>query len=79
HTAVPVQELKRLAEIITTEPENFKVHPLLEKVLTDRRSMKDGLINVDWGLAEHLAFATLLTGGYSVRVSGEDAGRSTFM
>ncbi len=79
NTAVPIQELRRLTEIITTEPENFKVHPLLEKVLNDRRSMGQGTLNVDWGLAEHLAFATLLTGGYSVRISGEDAGRSTFM
>ncbi|MCD8339599.1 MAG: 2-oxoglutarate dehydrogenase E1 component [Burkholderiales bacterium] len=78
NTGVPVQELKRLTEIITEIPPDFKVHPLLGKVIHDRRAMMNGEIRVDWGLAEHLAFATLLTGGYPVRVSGEDSGRGTF-
>lgn len=77
-TGVPVDELKRLADIITTIPEGFKLHPLLQKVIGDRRQMKDGALRVDWGLAEHLAFATLLVSGYSVRISGEDSGRGTF-
>lgn len=77
-TGVPVDELKRLADIITTIPEGFKLHPLLQKVIGDRRQMKDGVLRVDWGLAEHLAFATLLVSGYSVRISGEDSGRGTF-
>ncbi len=77
-TGVPVDELKRLADIITTIPEGFKLHPLLQKVIGDRRQMKDGALRVDWGFAEHLAFATLLVSGYSVRISGEDSGRGTF-
>ncbi|WP_290150671.1 2-oxoglutarate dehydrogenase E1 component [uncultured Parasutterella sp.] len=77
-TGVPVDELKRLADIITTIPEGFRLHPLLQKVIGDRRQMKDGALRVDWGLAEHLAFATLLVSGYSVRISGEDSGRGTF-
>ncbi|WP_251570374.1 2-oxoglutarate dehydrogenase E1 component [Parasutterella muris] len=77
-TGVPVDELKRLADIITTIPEGFRLHPLLQKVIGDRRQMKDGALHVDWGLAEHLAFATLLVSGYSVRISGEDSGRGTF-
>jgi 2-oxoglutarate dehydrogenase E1 component len=77
-TSVPLDELKRLTDVITTVPENFKLHPLLQKVIADRRLMMQEEIRVDWGLAEHLAFATLLTGGYSVRISGEDSGRGTF-
>lgn len=77
-TAVPIEELRRLIDAITTVPENFKLHPLLQKVISDRREMKGGHLKVDWGLAEHLAFATLLTGGFSVRISGEDSGRGTF-
>ena len=50
-------EIKRLAERITTVPGNFKVHPLVEKVLADRAAMGRGEINVDWGMGEHLAFA----------------------
>ncbi|MCM0044395.1 MAG: 2-oxoglutarate dehydrogenase E1 component [Burkholderiaceae bacterium] len=77
-TAVPATELKRLSERITTVPENFKVHPLVEKVLADRAAMGRGDMNLDWGMGEHLAFASLLSSGYAVRITGQDAGRGTF-
>jgi 2-oxoglutarate dehydrogenase E1 component len=77
-TALPLAEVKRLAERITTVPSNFKVHPLVEKVLADRAAMGRGEINVDWGMGEHLAFASLVASGYPVRLSGEDSGRGTF-
>ena len=77
-TALPLAEIKRLAERITTVPGNFKVHPLVEKVLADRAAMGRGEINVDWGMGEHLAFASLVASGYAVRLSGEDCGRGTF-
>jgi 2-oxoglutarate dehydrogenase E1 component len=77
-TALPLAEIKRLAERITTIPENFKVHPLVEKVIADRAAMGRGEINVDWGMGEHLAFASLVASGYPVRLSGEDCGRGTF-
>jgi 2-oxoglutarate dehydrogenase E1 component len=77
-TALPLSEVKRLAERITTLPEKFKAHPLVEKVLADRAAMGRGDINVDWGMGEHLAFASLVASGYAVRLSGEDCGRGTF-
>jgi 2-oxoglutarate dehydrogenase E1 component len=77
-TAVPKTELKRIAEKITTIPSNFKLHPLVEKVIADRRAMAAGDLPLDWGMGEHLAFATLLSSGYGVRVSGQDSGRGTF-
>src|SRR3954471_11648319 len=77
-TALPVSELKRLAERITTVPPSFKVHPLVEKVLADRAAMGRGEMNVDWGMGEHLAFASLVASGYAVRLSGEDSARGTF-
>ncbi len=77
-TALPLTEVKRLAERITTLPEKFKAHPLVEKVLADRAAMGRGEINVDWGMGEHLAFASLVASGYAVRLSGEDCGRGTF-
>ncbi|MBX3606351.1 MAG: 2-oxoglutarate dehydrogenase E1 component [Piscinibacter sp.] len=77
-TALPLTEVKRLAERITTLPESFKAHPLVEKVLADRAAMGRGEINVDWGMGEHLAFASLVASGYAVRLSGEDCGRGTF-
>ncbi len=77
-TALPLAEVKRLAERIATIPANFKVHPLVEKVIADRAAMGRGEINVDWGMGEHLAFASLVASGYPVRLSGEDCGRGTF-
>jgi 2-oxoglutarate dehydrogenase E1 component len=77
-TALPLTEIKRLAERITTLPANFKAHPLVEKVIADRAAMGRGEINVDWGMGEHLAFASLVASGYAVRLSGEDCGRGTF-
>ncbi len=77
-TALPLAEIKRLAERITALPKNFKAHPLVEKVLADRAAMGRGEMSVDWGMGEHLAFASLVASGYAVRLSGEDCGRGTF-
>ena len=77
-TALPLAEVRRLSERVTTVPEGFKVHPLVEKVLTDRAAMGRGEINVDWGMGETLAYASLVASGYAVRLSGEDCGRGTF-
>jgi 2-oxoglutarate dehydrogenase E1 component len=77
-TALPLAEIKRLAERITTLPANFKAHPLVEKVIADRAAMGRGEVNVDWGMGEHLAYASLVASGYAVRLSGEDCGRGTF-
>ena len=78
-TAIPLAEWKRLAERITTVPEGFTVHTLVKKVLEDRAAMGRGEINVDWGMGEHMAFASLVASGYPVRLSGEDCGRGTFV
>lgn len=77
-TAIPLTEWKRLAEKISTIPADLKIHPLVEKVLLDRAAMGRGEINVDWGMGEHMAFASLVASGYPVRLSGEDSGRGTF-
>ncbi|MBU3720632.1 MAG: 2-oxoglutarate dehydrogenase E1 component [Burkholderiaceae bacterium] len=77
-TSVPAAELRRLAERITTIPSDFKAHSLVEKVLADRRAMGKGELNCDWGMGEHLAYASLLASGYAVRITGQDAGRGTF-
>lgn len=77
-TAIPTAEWKRLAEKITTVPAGFTPHPLVKKVLDDRAAMGRGDVNVDWGMGEHMAFASLVASGYPVRLSGEDCGRGTF-
>jgi 2-oxoglutarate dehydrogenase E1 component len=77
-TAIPVAEWKRLAKRITTLPEGFSAHSLVKKVLDDRAAMGRGDLNVDWGMGEHMAFASLVASGYPVRLSGEDCARGTF-
>jgi 2-oxoglutarate dehydrogenase E1 component len=78
-TAVPLAELKRLSERITTIPVNFTPHPLVKKVIDDRATMGKGEMLLDWGMGEHLAYASLVASGYGVRLSGEDCGRGTFV
>lgn len=77
-TAMPLAEIKRLGQKITTVPSSVKVHPLVEKVLADRRAMAAGDMPLNWGMGEHLAFASLVASGYNVRLSGQDCGRGTF-
>jgi len=77
-TAVPLAELKRIGERITSVPDGFTPHSLVNKLLKDRRAMAQGDLNLDWGMGEHLAFATLVASGYSVRITGQDSGRGTF-
>ncbi len=77
-TALPLTEWKRLAERLTTIPASVNMHPLVKKVYDDRAAMGRGEINVDWGMGEHMAFASLVAAGYPVRLSGEDCGRGTF-
>lgn len=77
-TGVPLAELTRIGEKLTTVPETFTVHSLVNKLLNDRRNMARGEQNVDWGMGEHLAFATLVASGYAIRITGQDSGRGTF-
>ncbi|MDD5180718.1 MAG: 2-oxoglutarate dehydrogenase E1 component [Gallionellaceae bacterium] len=77
-TAVPRERLQFLAQRLTDVPENFKLHARVEKVIADRRAMGRGELPLDWGMAENLAYASLLVEGYPVRLSGQDSGRGTF-
>ena len=77
-TAIPLTEWKRLAEKLTTIPATVAPHQLVKKVYDDRAAMGRGDVNVDWGMGETMAFASLVASGYPVRLSGEDSGRGTF-
>ena len=77
-TAIPLSEWKRLATKISTIPDSVTPHQLVKKVYDDRAAMGRGDIPVDWGMGEHMAFASLVASGYPVRLSGEDCGRGTF-
>jgi 2-oxoglutarate dehydrogenase E1 component len=77
-TRVPLAQLESLAVKATNVPDNFKLHPRVERVMADRRAMAQGKQPLDWGMGETLAYATLLDQGYGVRVSGQDVARGTF-
>ncbi len=77
-TTVPIRELARLSERLTTLPKGFALHSRVKKIVEDRAAMGEGGLPVDWGMAENLAYASLLVSGHAVRISGEDVGRGTF-
>ncbi len=77
-TGVPAGELRQLAERLSTYPDDFHIHPKIKKLLEQRREMGDGKRHLDYGMAEALAFATLLRDGTPVRLSGQDSRRGTF-
>ncbi|MDH4284057.1 MAG: 2-oxoglutarate dehydrogenase E1 component [Gallionellaceae bacterium] len=78
NTAVPRERLQFLTGRLTEAPAGFKLHSRVEKIIADRQAMGRGELVLDWGMAENLAYATLLTEGYPVRLSGQDCGRGTF-
>ncbi len=77
-TGVPMQKLRDLGQRITTIPERVDAHKTLRRVIDARRAAVESGENVDWALAEHLAFASLLDEGTPVRLSGQDSVRGTF-
>ena len=77
-TTVSLQRLQQLAVPLTTVPEGFVLQSRVQKIVDDRVTMARGELPLDWGMAENLAYATLLTEGYPVRLSGQDSQRGTF-
>jgi 2-oxoglutarate dehydrogenase E1 component len=77
-TRVPVETLVRLGGGVLELPEGFIAHRGVVRVFDARRRMLDGELALDWGMAETLAYATLLEEGYAIRLSGQDSGRGTF-
>ena len=77
-TGVPLATLKKLANRLTDIPSDFKLHSRVEKIITDRRAMGEGKLPIDWGMAENLAYASLVQTGHGIRLTGQDSGRGTF-
>ena len=77
-TKVPLRTLKSMSKKLTDVPPGFTLHSRVAKIVADRRAMGEGKIALDWGMAETLAYATLLDQGYGVRISGQDCARGTF-
>lgn len=77
-TGVARQKLLDLGRKITSVPERVSIHKTVGRVIEARREAIEKGEGLDWGTAEHLAFATLLDQGYPVRLSGQDSVRGTF-
>ena len=77
-TGLDMPRLRTLGKAITTYPANFKLHPRVLAIMQAREKMAAGDVDLDWGFAENLAYASLIQDGYPVRLTGQDSGRGTF-
>ena len=77
-SGLSAEDIKRLADKFTAVPEGFGLHNTSKRLIANRKAMAAGEQNVDWGMAETIAYASLVSHGTGVRISGEDSGRGTF-
>ena len=78
NTSIPFATLKALAKKLVELPSGFNLQRQAKKVFADRTRMASGELPVDWGFAEILSYASILTSGNKVRITGQDVGRGTF-
>src|SRR6478672_63753 len=77
-TGVDLERLKEIGRKLTTIPKGFTPHKTIARIMANRRKMIEEGSGIDWATAESLAFGTLLTEGFRVRLSGQDSERGTF-
>ncbi|MBD3646270.1 MAG: 2-oxoglutarate dehydrogenase E1 component, partial [Pseudomonadales bacterium] len=77
-TTFDLKEFQQIAGRVNQLPEEFLLHKQVSKILEDRRKMTAGAMAINWGYAEIMAYATLLSQGFAIRISGQDSGRGTF-
>ncbi|MDC0177867.1 2-oxoglutarate dehydrogenase E1 component [Polaribacter sp.] len=77
-TKYDVEKLKNIAKIVSTIPENVKFVRKAERILNGREKMAFEVNQLDWGMAENLAYGSLMEEGFNVRISGQDVERGTF-
>jgi 2-oxoglutarate dehydrogenase E1 component len=77
-TGLSADDLRELTKALTSYPGDFHIHPKVKKLLEQRAEMGSGKRLVDYGMAEALAFGSLVKAGVPVRLSGQDSRRGTF-
>ncbi len=77
-TGLAEDEIESLGTLLTTVPEGFHIHPKVAKLLEQRAAMTRGESPIDYGMAESLAFGSLLLAKTPIRMSGQDSRRGTF-
>ena len=78
HTGIEQKLFDSLGRTLTTVPDSIQIHKTLARVLDAKREMFASGAGFDWATAEALAYGSLLSEGFSVRLSGQDSGRGTF-
>ncbi|GEA13284.1 hypothetical protein KUL49_36590 [Alteromonas sp. KUL49] len=76
--SLSVEKLKSLGEALVDFPEEHKLQSRVNKLYLDRKAMVDGDKKLDWGMAENLAYASIVDEGNDIRITGQDSGRGTF-
>lgn len=77
-TSIPMKELQALGNSLCSIPDGVQVQKQVSKIYEDRRKMAGGALPINWGMAEMLAYASILDSGCYVRLTGQDVGRGTF-
>ncbi|MFZ3211103.1 MAG: 2-oxoglutarate dehydrogenase E1 component [Terriglobales bacterium] len=77
-TGLDAAELAEITDALTRTPQGFHIHPKIKRLLEQRAQMGHGKAAVDYGMAEALAFGSLLRDGIPVRLTGQDSQRGTF-
>ena len=77
-TGVKHEDLKNFSDALTNAPDSFKLNKKIERLLNNRKQMLETEDNIDWGMGETLAYASLLKEGFNIRFTGEDVERGTF-
>ncbi len=77
-TTVPIESLRDISAAMLRLPSGFKLHSRTAAIMEARHKMAAGEQMLDWGFAENIAYACLLTEGRNIRMSGQDVGRGTF-
>lgn len=77
-TKYDIEKLKNIAKIVSTVPENAKFVRKAARILNGRKKMVFETNQLDWGMAENLAYGSLMEEGFNVRISGQDVERGTF-
>ena len=78
NTTYSVDKLKNIAKVVSTVPENVQFVRKAERILQGRAKMVFETNALDWGMAENLAYGSLMEEGFNVRISGQDVERGTF-
>ncbi len=77
-TTFELKSFQTIANKLNEIPEGFVVQRQVSKILEDRKKMTAGAMPINWGYAEVMSYATLLSQGFKIRITGQDVGRGTF-